>query len=289
MKYVDMINKIISSVTGMEGPYANLIIDTLLIIIFVKIVQKVSYFFFGKIFKKNKTRFNFRKKVSFVCNIFLVFIIIIIWEEFLLKFITLFSFVTAAIAYSLRDTIINFFAGIYIKLAKPFQVEDRIMICNHIGDVVNISSLSFEVLEVNSDTFQSTGSIVHIPNSKVISESLINYVKVFKYVWNETEVRISIDSDIKKVKGILYSIVNNNDIIKSIPGKMINELNNNSSYRIYYNKLEPIIYTNIKDKYVSMNIRYLVHPKKKRNVINEINNQLLKLNEEGKISLYIEK
>lgn len=289
MKYVDKINKIISSVTGMEGPYANLIIDTLLIIIFVKIVQKISNFFFSKIFKKNKTRFNFRKKVSFVCNIFLVFIIIIIWEDFLLKFITLFSFVTAAIAYSLRDTIINFFAGIYIRLAKPFQVEDRIMICNHIGDVVNISNLSFEVLEINSDTFQSTGSIVHIPNSKVISEPLINYVKVFKYVWNETEVRISIDSDIKKVKGILYSIVNNNDIIKSIPGKMINELNNNSSYRIYYNKLEPIIYTNIKDKYVSMNIRYLVHPKKKRNVINEINNQLLKLNEEGKISLYIEK
>lgn len=289
MKYVDKINKIISSVTGMEGPYANLIIDTLLIIIFVKIVQKVFYFFFSKIFKKNKTRFNFRKKVSFVCNIFLVFIIIIIWEDFLLKFITLFSFVTAAIAYSLRDTIINFFAGIYIRLAKPFQVEDRIMICNHIGDVVNISNLSFEVLEVNSDTFQSTGSIVHIPNSKVISEPLINYVKVFKYVWNETEVKISIDSDIKKVKGILYSIVNNNDIIKSIPGKMINELNNNSSYRIYYNKLEPIIYTNINDKYVSMNIRYLVHPKKKRNVINEINNQLLKLNEEGKISLYIEK
>ena len=289
MKYVDKINKIISSVTGMEGPYANLIIDTLLIIIFVKIVQKVSYFFFSKIFKKNKTRFNFRKKVSFVCNIFLVFIIIIIWEEFLLKFITLFSFVTAAIAYSLRDTIINFFAGIYIRLAKPFQVEDRIMICNHIGDVVNISNLSFEVLEVNNDTFQSTGSIVHIPNSKVISEPLINYVKVFKYVWNETEVKISIDSDIKKVKGILYSIVNNNDIIKSIPSKMINELNNNSSYRIYYNKLEPIIYTNIKDKYVSMNIRYLVHPKKKRNVINEINNQLLKLNEEGKNSLYIEK
>ncbi len=289
MKYVDKINKIISSVTGMEGPYANLIIDTLLIIIFVKIVQKVSYFFFSKIFKKNKTRFNFRKKVSFVCNIFLVFIIIIIWEDFLLKFITLFSFVTAAIAYSLRDTIINFFAGIYIRLAKPFQVEDRIMICNHIGDVVNISNLSFEVLEVNSDTFQSTGSIVHIPNSKVISEPLINYVKVFKYVWNETEIKISIDSDIKKVKGILYSIVNNNDIIKSIPGKMINELNNNSSYRIYYNKLEPIIYTNINDKYVSMNIRYLVHPKKKRNVINEINNQLLKLNEEGKISLYIEK
>lgn len=289
MKYVDKLNKLISSVTGMEGPYASLLIDTILLFVLVKLVERLFNFFFGKVVKKNKTRFNFRKKVSFVCNLFLVVMSIIIWEDFLLKFITLFSFVSAAIAYSLRDTIINFFAGIYIRLAKPFQVEDRIMISGHIGDVVNISNLSFEVLEVDKDTFQSTGSIVHIPNSKVISEPLVNYVKVFKYVWNETEVKVSVDSDIRKVKGILYSIVNNNDIIKSIPSKMVNELNNNSNYRIYYNKLEPIVYIDIKEKYVSMYIRYLVHPKKKRNVINDINNQLLKLNNDGVINLYIEK
>lgn len=289
MKYVDKLNKLISSVTGMEGPYASLLIDTILLFVLVKMIERLFNFFFGKVVKKNKTRFNFRKKVSFVCNLFLVVMSIIIWEDFLLKFITLFSFVSAAIAYSLRDTIINFFAGIYIRLAKPFQIEDRIMISGHIGDVVNISNLSFEVLEVDADTFQSTGSIVHIPNSKVISEPLVNYVKVFKYVWNETEVRVSVDSDIRKVKGILYSIVNNNDIIKSIPSKMVNELNNNSNYRIYYNKLDPIVYIDIMDKYVSMHVRYLVHPKKKRNVVNDINNQLLKLNNDGIINLYIEK
>lgn len=289
MKYVDKLNKLISSVTGMEGPYGSLLIDTILLFVLVKLVERLFNFFFGKVVKKNKTRFSFRKKVSFVCNLFLVIMNIIIWEDFLLKFITLFSFVSAAIAYSLRDTIINFFAGIYIRLAKPFQIEDRIMISGHIGDVVNISNLSFEVLEVNADTFQSTGSIVHIPNSKVISEPLVNYVKVFKYVWNETEVKVSAVSDIRKVKGILYNIVNNNDIIKSIPSKMVNELNNNSNYRIYYNKLEPIVYTDITDKYVSMHIRYLVHPKMKRIVVNDINNQLLKLNNDGVIDLYIEK
>lgn len=289
MKYIDKLNKLISSVTGMEGPYGSLLIDTILLFVLVKLVERLFNFFFGKVVKKNKTRFSFRKKISFVCNLFLVIMNIIIWEDFLLKFITLFSFVSAAIAYSLRDTIINFFAGIYIRLAKPFQIEDRIMISGHIGDVVNISNLSFEVLEVSADTFQSTGSIVHIPNSKVISETLVNYVKVFKYVWNETEVRVSVDSDIRKVKGILYNIVNNNDIIKSIPSKMVNELNNNSNYRIYYNKLDPIVYIDIMDKYVSMHVRYLVHPKKKRNVVNDINNQLLKLNNDGVIDLYIEK
>lgn len=289
MKYIDKLNKLISSVTGMEGPYGSLLIDTILLFVLVKLVERLFNFFFGKVVKKNKTRFSFRKKVSFVCNLFLVIMNIIIWEDFLLKFITLFSFVSAAIAYSLRDTIINFFAGIYIRLAKPFQIEDRIMISGHIGDVVNISNLSFEVLEVDADTFQSTGSIVHIPNSKVISEPLVNYVKVFKYVWNETEVKVNVVSDIRKVKGILYSIVNNNDIIKSIPSKMVNELNNNSNYRIYYNKLDPIVYIDIMDKYVSMHVRYLVHPKKKRNVVNDINNQLLKLNNDGVIDLYIEK
>ena len=289
MKYIDKLNKLISSVTGMEGPYGSLLIDTILLFVLVKLVERLFNFFFGKVVKKNKTRFSFRKKVSFLCNLFLVIMNIIIWEDFLLKFITLFSFVSAAIAYSLRDTIINFFAGIYIRLAKPFQIEDRIMISGHIGDVVNISNLSFEVLEVDADTFQSTGSIVHIPNSKVISEPLVNYVKVFKYVWNETEVKVNVVSDIRKVKGILYNIVNNNDIIKSIPSKMVNELNNNSNYRIYYNKLEPIVYTDITDKYVSMHIRYLVHPKKKRIVVNDINNQLLKLNNDRVIDLYIEK
>ena len=143
MKYIDKLNKLISSVTGMEGPYGSLLIDTILLFVLVKLVERLFNFFFGKVVKKNKTRFSFRKKVSFVCNLFLVIMNIIIWEDFLLKFITLFSFVSAAIAYSLRDTIINFFAGIYIRLAKPFQIEDRIMISGHIGDVVNISNLSF--------------------------------------------------------------------------------------------------------------------------------------------------
>ena len=96
MKYIDKLNKLISSVTGMEGPYGSLLIDTILLFVLVKLVERLFNFFFGKVVKKNKTRFSFRKKVSFVCNLFLVIMNIIIWEDFLLKFITLFSFVSAA-------------------------------------------------------------------------------------------------------------------------------------------------------------------------------------------------
>ncbi len=166
---------------------------------------------------------------------------------------------------------------VYIKVSKPFTVEDRIMIGGFLGDVINISTLGFDILEVNPDTFQSTGTIIHVPNSKVFSEACKNYVKAFKYIWDEIEVKVCLDSDIKNAKSTLYRIVNNNEVIKRIPNKMRNALEANDKYRIYYNKLEPIIYTKVNDNYVSLYIRFLIHPKKKRNIESEIWNEIIKV------------
>lgn len=288
MKYINRFSRLISKIVGIEGPYVNLAIYTFISFIIIKFLNKIIIALYFKISKNNKSRFIFVKKVNLIFNIILFINILIIWEEFIVTFITLISFVSAAIAYSLRDTIINFFCGIYIKIAKPFVVEDRIMIDNHIGDVINIQALSFEILEVSSDkdNFQSTGAIVHIPNSKIFSGSLINYVKVFKYVWNEIEVKVPIDSDIKKAKGHLYKIVKNNDVLRKIPTKMTNQLNNNGEYRIYFNKLDPIIYTKVTDKYISLTLRYLVHPKKNRNIESEIWNEILRLYKMNEFELY---
>ena len=49
---------------------------------------------------------------------------------------TLISVISAAMTIALREIILNFFSGIYIKLKKPFKVEDRIQIENIKGDVM---------------------------------------------------------------------------------------------------------------------------------------------------------
>lgn len=289
MKYVDYFNNYLSNALGIKGPFVSLIIYTILCILIVKVVSKLVISLYFKFVKNNKNRFVFGKKVNLISNVLIILFILMIWEKFIVTFITLISFVSAAIAYSLRDTIINFFCGIYIKIAKPFIIEDRIEIDDYIGDVVNITALSFEILEIDKNNFQSTGVIVHIPNSKIFSGSMKNYVKVFKYIWNEIEIKIPIDSDIKMAKGCIYKIVKSNEILKKIPNKMINQLNNTGDYRIYYNKLEPIIYTRVCDKYVSLVVRYLVHPKKNRNIESEIWNEILRLYKLNKFPLYIEK
>ena len=54
-------------------------------------------------------------------------------------------------------------------MKKPFKVEDRIEIDGIKGDVMNISALDFEVLEISTkeNNGQSTGIVVSFPNSTV--------------------------------------------------------------------------------------------------------------------------
>ena len=289
MNFINKINLFFTNLFDKDEKYVKLFLYSFLVIFILKLIEKLIIFIIFKIKCNNKFRFNFRKKYVLINSVIIFLFIIFIWEEFLLKFITLLSFVTAAIAYSLRDTIINFFTGIYIRVSKPFTVEDRIMIDGYMGDVINISTLSFDILEVDSHTFQSTGTIVHVPNSKIFSSITKNYIKAFKYIWDEIEVKVTIDSDIKSAKSKLYKIVNSNEVIKRIPNKMKGALEANDKYRIYYNKLEPIIYMDFNDSYISLYIRFLIHPKKKRNIENEIWNEIYKCYNNKELSLYVEK
>ena len=96
-------------------------------------------------------------------------------------------------------------------------------------------------------------------------------------------------SDIEETKSIIYQILDSNEILKEIPKKMEDQVDDVTvEYRIYYNKLEPIIYTRINESHIELSLRYLVHPKKIRIVQNEIYLKILKEYKKGNIDLYKE-
>lgn len=273
MKFVDYISK----VTSISSIYIILIIKSVIILFVFEILKKIFIKLFKKI-KDNKKEYIYTKKVKLFILIFKYLILLLIWGEYLNKFLTVISFISAGFTIAIRDIIFNFFSGIYIKTVKPFIIEDRIEINNYKGDVININSLNFEVLEVNNENFigQSTGVITHIPNSIIFSHPLRNYNKAFKYIWNEITIKLPLNADINKSKSIIYKIVNSNEVVKNIPPKMKNQINNISNeYRIYYNQYEPIIYTNVVNNHIELTVRYLVHPKKARYVNSSIWNKIL--------------
>ena len=271
-----MLKNIDTLFLSFNNKYIILIFYTILTLI---IGKSLIYILKKQLIKINNNKLQYKTLnfIKLIISIIQILIIYLIWESNIKNAMTLISFVSAAITLSLKDYILNLFAGFYIKLYKPFKLEDRIEIKGQKGDVINLGSLFFELLEI-SDNYghQSTGVVSIIPNSIIFTETVKNMNKGFKYIWDEIKVQISLDSDVILAKKTLYKIINNIDVIKNIPTKMKNELKNNTSYRMYYNKYEPMIYTEVKDKHIELNIRFLINPKKARLVESYIWNEILK-------------
>lgn len=288
MKQLEEFSSYLSEYINVEDNYIYLLILTLLTVLMASIIKKIGVKLI-QLIKNNYKEYLYTRNFKVTISLIEWVTIFFIWENYIKSIITLVSFISAAIAFSLRDIILNFFSGIYIKLKKPFQVEDRIQVGDLKGDIINITTMNFEVLEVSDleNGGQSTGIIINFPNSTIFSTPIKNYNKGFKYIWDEITINVPMDSDLKKIKNELYRIVNSNQIIKAIPSKMKNQINKvGTDYRIYFNKYDPIIYTKVEGNNIKLQIRYLIHPKKKRYVESELWNQILIAQTEGKITLF---
>lgn len=284
---MNILNRL-SELTSIDNKYWILIFKTLVFWIVLDITKRIIIRVFKRI-KNGRKEYEYTQKLKLVISILNLFVFILLWAKYLKGFITIISFISAGFTIALRDVILNMIAGIYIKIVKPFNVEDRIEINNYKGDVVNINAMNFELLEVNNADFmgQSTGVITHVPNSTIFSYPLRNYDKAFKYIWNEITVNIPLDFDIEKVRKTLYRIVNKNDVIDKVPEIVKKDIQDISTdYRIYYSEYTPIIYCKVMGDYVEYTLRYLVDPRKARYVNSSIWKHILLAHQKGEIKLY---
>lgn len=132
------------------------------------------------------------------------------------------------------------------------------------GDVIDIRPFQFTVMEIGGwvEADQSTGRIIHVPNSTILNQSLINYSKGFQYIWNEIPVLITFESDWKKAKIILQSIL---DKHAEHPGEKAekNLKEAGDKFLMNYYVLTPTVYTSVKDVGVLLTLRYLTEPRKR--------------------------
>ena len=270
------LTEILKNFFNIKSDYIILIIYTLIIYIIYKLSIKVFAYITTKMNLDERVIYTVNQRNKTLLSILLFLVIVYIWHEQLKGIITLISFISAAITLAARDIIFNYFCGLFIKIKKPIKVEDRIKVNDILGDVISINALNTEILEVNTDNNQSTGIIINVPNSVIFNNATKNYNSVFKYIWDELEIKVSIDTDISKAKDIIFDIIKSEETIKDIPKKMKRELAKNSAdYHIYYNNLTPIIYTKIVDDGIVLNIRFLIHPKKQRNIESNIYEQII--------------
>lgn len=290
MGYITEFSAYLGRITGIDSEYIKLTILTVLIFFVFGIIKSIIKKIYSNLPVNDKKKFFRNRKIRIILTAISFILVFLLWGEKLSGIITLISFISAGLTIAVREIIFNFFAGMYINITRPFEIEDRIEIDDVMGDVISKHALGFEILEIGKRVYgeQSTGRIIHIPNSYIFTKTLKNYTKVFKYIWDEIKVDISLDADIKKTEEILYEIVFDNETLKEIPKKMEDAVDEAIlEYRIYYNNLDPIIYIKIERSHIEMYIRYLVDPKKARGVQNEINMRIMEEYQKGNLPLYI--
>lgn len=290
MKYFDDFCNYLSSITSIHADLLAVILVTIFILVFFSLFKFIFKRMIRKRVDSNRKVYFLNQSSQVILNIVEVILLFLIWCQYFRNLMTLISVISAAMTIALREIIMNFFCGIYIRFKKPFKVEDRIEVDGIKGDVMNISLMDFEILEVSNQEAngQSTGVVVNFSNSVIFSKPIKNINKGFKYIWNELMIPIRLDCDLVKNKQELYKIVNENETIKSIPRKMMGEIRSISSdNRVYFNQYDPVIYMKIHDYHIELTIRYLMHPKKARYIESVLWNKIYQAFLEGRIDLFL--
>lgn len=115
---------------------------------------------------------------------------------------------SVAVGFALKDSLSNLASGALIIINKPFSVGDIIQVNDFKGTITKIEMM-FSTL-ITEENKQIT-----IPNSKLTSNSVINYSFQDKVSLNLSYF-VDYNCDISKAKSILHNIIESkNEIIKN--------------------------------------------------------------------------
>jgi small-conductance mechanosensitive channel len=114
------------------------------------------------------------------------------------------------VGFGLQNIVSNFVSGLIILFERPIQIGDRIEVGNIEGDVVAINARSTTV--VTNDNIA-----IIVPNSKFVTENVVNWSLTGKDVRFRVPVSVAYDSDLKKVVELLEEIARDNPDVLDTP------------------------------------------------------------------------
>ena len=247
------------------GPIRDNVVTSVLGLVAIIVLRTVAGKLIDRQFSDARQRYIWRKSVGYVVVSVYVLALIILWLPNIQQIIAFVGFFAAALAVVLRDPLVNFVGWLFILWRQPFRVGDRIQLGENSGDVIDIALFKFTLMEIGNwvETDQSTGRIVHIPNSQVFLNAIANYSQGFKYIWHEIPVLVTFESDWEEAKRILFTQVNNH--ANHLSGSAEKHLRKaGQKYMIFYSKLTPTVYTTVKDSGILLTMRYLCDPRQRR-------------------------
>ncbi len=241
------------------------IIDTLTVVLIAYALILILVMIINRSIADIKARHQVRKNIIYLINLILFILVFSIWIQNITSVTIFLGVLSAGLALALQEVILCIAGWFLIMTRRPFETGDRVEIGDVKGDIIDIRLFQTSLLEIGNwvDADQSTGRIVNIPNSFLFKKENYNYSRGFEFIWNELSILVTFESDWKRGEAIL--LAHAKKMAEGMEGDVKRKIKAmRSRYMIYYGKLTPIVYVNIKDSGVELTLRYLTEAKKRR-------------------------
>ena len=277
-RFMEFISKWLQTYLGIDPASQQKLLISILIILVLSLLHRIAYASIVERIKDNSRRYQWQKALGYTFATLGVLAVSLVWIEGVQYAATYLGLVSAGLAIALKDPITNIVAWVFILWRKPFEVGDRIEVGPYAGDVVDLRIFQFSMMEIGNwvASDQSTGRILHIPNGMIFTSGVANYTHGPDYIWNEIPVLITFESDWEKAKNLLEEIADSHDVSqKDDVGREFEAATR--KFLLKYNKLTPIVYTNVLDSGVLLTIRYLCKPRQRRGTTESIWEAILRV------------
>ncbi|TDE05261.1 mechanosensitive ion channel family protein [Flavobacterium sandaracinum] len=157
---------------------------------------------------------------KFLADILLWVLRVILFVSFISKlgietssFVAILGAMGLAVGLSLQGSLSNFAGGMLIILFKPFKVGNTIEAQGVTGTVCEIQIFVTKLITFNNQT-------IFIPNGSLSNGNIINY-SLQNTRRADLTIAISYDTDLKKAKDIITSVLKNNPKILETPAAQV--------------------------------------------------------------------
>lgn len=116
----------------------------------------------------------------------------------------------AALVLATKELVMCVLGGFYRTITRSFALGDRIEVAGLRGDVIDETLLSTRLLEVGPgpNSHQYTGRAISIPNSVLLTQSVLNETFTADYVLHILTIPIRAEDDWERAEGWLLEAAN---------------------------------------------------------------------------------
>lgn len=210
------------------------------------------------------SRIKWRRNSAYLAFCILVLLLFPLWLPSLRTVAAFLGIFGAGVILVLKEVIVNVAGWFFIVFRRPFEIGNRITIGAYSGDVLDIRIMDTSLIEVSSrdEGGQSTGRVVHVPNSLVFTVPLANASKEFAFNWNEIRIPISPESDWKRASLLVEKTAA--EVVEPISEKDSRIRKSDHEYAIRYQRITPKVYVEFKHGVILLTLRHLVEPRTNR-------------------------